>query len=758
MRIGGVEAPDREDPRLEDFEDVDASPVRCLDPDASRAMVQEINRLRKANESLGGTFEVLAYGATPGLGSHVSWEERIDGQLAGALASIPSIKGVGIGHGFDLAGRPGSEAHDEIFWSQERGYFRETNRSGGIEGGMTTGEPLSVAVAQKPLPTLTKPLRSVRHRPQGARPGAARAHRLGDDTRRRGRRRGDGGVRARRRLPAQVRRRPHRRRARRGRRLRAAHRLAAPRHRVTAAMAPAAQRPIALIGFMGAGKSRAARALARAAGAEPLDADRLLEDELGASIETVFARDGEAAFRAAEERVVGDLLERRAGPVVALGGGSVMHARVRDALAAGYRVVLLDVDVDTAWERLHRRSAPARPLARDRTAFERLHAARAPLYEAAADAIVPATLDSVIEVLPALDALDGAPPATRLLWAHAASADYPVFVGRGLVAAGFASAGGDPDAGARSFAVTDTTVARLHPGGLAGAAHTIAIEPGEQHKTLVSAERIWRDLARAGMAHGDRLLALGGGVVGDLAGFCAATYQRGVPVRQIPTTLVAQVDSAYGGKTGIDLPEAKNYVGAYHQPEAVIVDTATLETLPDAELAAGYAEVVKTALIAGGELWERVRAGATHDDDTILACARTKLAVVAADERDGGRRQALNLGHTLGHAIESVTGYTRYRHGEAVALGLLAALTLSGQGALRDEVAELVQAQGLPTELDPAVDLDAVIAATARDKKVRAGRLGYVLVEAPGDVRVGCPVEPDAARAALAALRSGQHG
>ena len=163
----------------------------------------------------------------------------------------------------------------------------------------------------------------------------------------------------------------------------------------------------------------------------------------------------------------------------------------------------------------------------------------------------------------------------------------------------------------------------------------------------------------------------------------------------MPTTLVAQVDSAYGGKTGVDLPEAKNYVGAYHQPAAVLTDPATLATLPPAELAAGFAEVLKTALIAGGPLWERVRAIDELDPATstssIFACARTKLEVVAADERDAGRRQVLNLGHTVGHAIETATGYARYRHGEAVGLGLLAALRLSerrraarrGRGAAR---------------------------------------------------------------------------
>ena len=161
LRIGSVEAPANGALRPEDFEDVDASPVRCLDAVAGAAMVEEIDRLRRANESLGGVFEVRAFGVVPGLGSHVSWEERLDGRLAQAIMSIQSLKGVGVGEGFALAGVPGSRAHDEIFWSEERGYFRETNHAGGLEGGMTTGDPLVVQGAMKPIPTLTKPLRSV---------------------------------------------------------------------------------------------------------------------------------------------------------------------------------------------------------------------------------------------------------------------------------------------------------------------------------------------------------------------------------------------------------------------------------------------------------------------------------------------------------------------------------------------------------------------------------------------------------------------
>jgi len=342
----------------------------------------------------------------------------------------------------------------------------------------------------------------------------------------------------------------------------------------------------------------------------------------------------------------------------------------------------------------------------------------------------------VERALPALLALARAPSATRLLWARSASGDYPVYAAPALLESGFWPVEG------RRFCVTDANVAALHAAAVEPLAGEVIVAPGEGSKTLAGAEHVLRSLAQQGMGRDDHVVALGGGVIGDLAGFCAATYQRGVGVVQVPTSLVAQVDSAYGGKTGVDLPEAKNYVGAYHQPRAVLVDPATLLTLPREELAAGYAEVVKTALIAGGQLWQRVQDGAAGaaQPDVILACARTKLAVVAEDERDDGRRQVLNLGHTVGHAIETVTAYGRYRHGEAVALGLLAALRLSGQDELRAQVSELFAAHGLAITMTD-VDPEAVALATERDKKRRGeGPVPYVLVRAPGDVVAGEPV------------------
>jgi shikimate kinase/3-dehydroquinate synthase len=502
---------------------------------------------------------------------------------------------------------------------------------------------------------------------------------------------------------------------------------------------------LVFVGFMGAGKTTAARAAAAALGAHPVDADQLLERELGMPIAEYFDREGEGAFREREEAIVAHALDRADGGVLALGGGALLSPRVRDALAR-HVAVLVDVDLDTAWERATRTGR--RPLARDRERFEALFAERRGLYEEAADAVLPTSDPAVVQgAVPYLVGLPATPGGTRLLWARSASGDYPVLVGAGLLEGGWW-----PLSGGR-YAVSDTTVFPLHGRLVEPLAASVLVEPGEGSKTLAAAERVWRELAGAGMTRGDHVVALGGGVVGDLAGFCAATYQRGVDVVQVPTTLVAQVDSAYGGKTGIDLPEAKNYVGAYHQPAAVLADPAMLATLPPEELAAGYVEVVKTALIAGGELWERVRAGrAIAEPDVVLACARTKLAVVAADERDAGPRQALNLGHTVGHAIEAVTGYARYRHGEAVALGLLAALRLSGLDELRAEVAELLAAQGLSLRLEGA-DPEAVVAAVERDKKrVAGGPVPFVLVRAPGDVRYGSPVDQGDLRAAVQEL------
>ena len=503
---------------------------------------------------------------------------------------------------------------------------------------------------------------------------------------------------------------------------------------------------IVLIGFMGAGKTTAARELAAGRGLHVSDVDQLIEARGVGTIAEIFERDGEPAFRALEEHVVCELLANsREGEVISLSGGAVGSERVRAALAE-HLVVWLDIEPVLAWRRV---GAGSRPLARDRAAFDERYETRLPIYASLADAVIPSTARAAMpRAYEAVELLRHAPAGTRLVWAVSGSAEYPVWIGRGVLGSGVWPIARPPS---RRFCVTDEHVGPLwleRAGELDG---EIVIAAGERSKSLDGAQQVWRELARAGMTRADHLVALGGGVVGDLAGFCAATYQRGVPVVQVPTTLAAQVDSAYGGKTGVDLPEGKNYVGVYHQPAGVLVDPATLATLPAAELSAGYAEVIKTALIAGGTLWERIAADRPIDDHVIFDCARWKLAIVGEDERDEGPRQVLNLGHTVAHAIETVTDYRRYRHGEAVGLGLLAALELSGADDLRVQVRELLEAHGLPTHaegLDPA----AVIEATGRDKKRVGATVPFVLADAPGAVRHGAEVTREQLEAAVMEL------
>jgi shikimate kinase / 3-dehydroquinate synthase len=503
---------------------------------------------------------------------------------------------------------------------------------------------------------------------------------------------------------------------------------------------------ICFIGFMGAGKSTALAA-ARDAGLQTTEIDELMEKAFGKSIRRTFEEDGEEAFRAREAELVGELLEQADGGAIALGGGSVLSGRVREALRR-HVVVWLQVDAREVWRRIARSD---RPLANNAEDVERLLAERQPFYGPLADAVIPPGDRGLISrAMPSLLAVTQLPSGTKMLWATSASGEYPIFVGPGLL-----GAGPWPLPGQR-FCVTDESVGPLYADRLEPLAGRVTLPSGETAKTMAEAERVLRELARLGMTREDHVLALGGGVVGDLGGFCAHLYQRGVPVVQVPTTLVAQVDSAYGGKTGVDLPEGKNYAGAYQLPAAVLADTETLASLPPEELAAGFVELLKTGLLAGGELWERARALEALEPrqlaELVFSCALYKCQVVAVDERDTGRRAVLNLGHTVGHAIEAASSYERYRHGEAVGLGLLAALRLSDAAALREEVEAILQRHQLPVVLDSAFPVDSVLDALQRDKKKTAAGVGFVLLAEPGAPQVGQLVDPAKVRAAVEEL------
>ena len=358
------------------------------------------------------------------------------------------------------------------------------------------------------------------------------------------------------------------------------------------------------------------------------------------------------------------------------------------------------------------------------------------------------------------------PPA---LWAEIGETRYPVHLGSGLIdhvgalwaergpvgAVLLVSDGNLPELSRR-------VRASLQEGGVR--VITTTVPPGESSKSLAQVERLTRLAAEAGLRRSDAVAALGGGVVGDLAGFVAATYQRGVRLMQLPTTLLAMVDSSIGGKTGVDLPEGKNLVGAIWQPDLVVMDTDVLTTLPPRELACGFAEVVKYGLLDGPELfalvegWPELPGPADELVALIRRCVDHKLRVVATDERDFGLRASLNLGHTVGHGIEAAAGYERYHHGEAIALGLMAALRLA-EGAVgldpswRPRVGAILERHGLPVQLDPAVSTAAILDAMGRDKKADADALNMVMVAAPGDVRLRVSPPRDRLVSAIEELR-----
>ena len=432
-----------------------------------------------------------------------------------------------------------------------------------------------------------------------------------------------------------------------------------------------------------------------------------------------------------------ELLDAPPGPVISLGGGAAGSERVRAALAR-HVVVLLDVDTATAWQRAGGR----RPLARDRERFTALHAERRPLYDRLADVVLTdSSRDAVRRAVPAMAAL-----AAR--HAHAVGAQR---VRRlpGLRRAAACWALAPSPRGGRAFLVTDETVGALYA----------RVVPRRRHDDRDPAGRGGQDVG-AGGARAARACAAPGWrtttTCSRSAAAWSATSRASAPR---PTSAASRSCSCRRRSSPRSTPPtAARPASTCRRARTTPAPTTSRPRCSPTrrcsrrsraeELAAGWAEVIKTALIAGGALWERVRdPHADVDADLVLACARTKLGVVAQDERDQGRRQVLNLGHTVGHAIETATGYARYRHGEAVGLGLLAALTLSGQPDLRGRGGGAARRARAPDALDPAVDPAAVLAALQRDKKRRGGRVGFVLVEAPGDVRTGRAVRARRRRA-----------
>jgi len=446
---------------------------------------------------------------------------------------------------------------------------------------------------------------------------------------------------------------------------------------------PPLTRHIVLVGFMGAGKSTLAQEAAARAGFAVHDLDESIEHGVG-DIAAFFDEHGEPAFRELEEEETLWALLEAPPSVLALGGGAITSPAVREGLRVRAITLWIDTDVDTCWERSH---GSGRPLARDEAEFRRLYEERRPLYEQVADAVV-RDADDVILAAARIRVERGA--IHRL--GELVPGDGPVAL------------------------VSDPNVAGIHGADAQLAlgrrlAQAHELPPGEEAKTVAALERLWQDLR---LDRGGTIVALGGGCTTDAAGFAAAAYLRGVAWVPVPSSLVAQVDAAIGGKTAIDLPQGKNLVGAFHWPAATVIDPGLLETLPEAQRREGMSEVVKTGLLAGEPLWE------LRDDDLVRRCAAFKAAVCLRDPLDTGERAILNLGHTFAHALEAGARFRHVSHGEAVGLGLLAALRLSGRDPA--PVEEILR----PAKV--RADREVAWQAMHRDKKVVGGELRLVLL------------------------------
>jgi shikimate kinase/3-dehydroquinate synthase len=514
-----------------------------------------------------------------------------------------------------------------------------------------------------------------------------------------------------------------------------------------------------------------------------VDLDDTIERETGRSIPELFASEGEAAFRALEREAVAALGPPDSDPqlrrVISPGGGAIVDPRNRWALYRGRLPVWLDVRTEVLAQRL-RRSPNVRPLIQGGDPMSRIRqlaATRERFYGAAARVNGVAEVGGVIEAVEVLVGA-GVPGGTTLLRASTKVGD--IVIGEGVAAPALAEALKKLGA-RRAILVSEPGAWSAFGEGLAAnlrelgwPVEELLLPAGEDAKRLTVIEDAARELARRRVERREPLVAVGGGALGDPAGFLAAAYLRGVPWIQVPTTLVAQVDSAIGGKTGVDLPEGKNLLGAFHHPAAIVLDVAALRPLPGRQLRAAMGEIVKMAAlgdealfatleaegeaIAGGDV-RALERGAMAE--VVERSAWAKVEVVAADEREHGAtggRIALNLGHTIGHALEAADGYATLLHGEAVAYGLRAAVRI-GQAL---EVTPADRAARIERLLDAlglgaaalSTPLDAVIHATGTDKKHAGGRLRWVLPTGDGVV-VRDDVPDEVVRAAAASVLAG---
>ena len=530
---------------------------------------------------------------------------------------------------------------------------------------------------------------------------------------------------------------------------------------------------IVFVGMMGSGKTTVGRLLAKQMGKTFIDSDEEILKRTGVTIQHIFDVEGEVGFRQREAGIVQELLQRN-DMVLATGGGAILDQQSRKIMKDNGTVVYLKSSVHDLWQRTrHDRSRPLLQTADPRAKLRELFEQRNPLYTEVADIVMHTGKQNVQVLLSALQRKLNFSQHSKqssnnmqTLKVGLAERSYPINIGTNLL--------NSADLllpyikHKRVAVVSNTTVAPLYLKQLAENLEkhgikvmSIVLPDGEKYKNIENLNLIYDALLLNRCERNTPLIALGGGVIGDMTGYAAATYLRGVPFIQIPTTLLSQVDSSVGGKTGINHPLGKNMIGAFYQPQVVLVDISTLNTLPDQELRAGLAEVIKYGLIRDLPFLEWLEANIekllARDVDAlqyaITRSCENKAEVVGNDERESGERALLNLGHTFGHAIENGMGYGVWLHGEAVAAGTIMAADLSQRmGWLSAEdvnrVKQLFERAGLPI-VSPYMSVDKYLDLMGLDKKVVDGQVRFILLQALGHAVITSAVPADLLRLTL---------
>ncbi len=520
---------------------------------------------------------------------------------------------------------------------------------------------------------------------------------------------------------------------------------------------------IVITGFMGTGKSSVGRLVADRLGRAFVDMDLLIEEAEGCSIAEIFAAKGEPYFRSLERDLCLEL-SARSGLVIATGGGALIDARNRELMDRSGMLFCLQCGPDEILRRLAR--AEDRPLLEVEDRRKRIETLLA--HRQAAYAQIPyqiettgRTIDQVVEEVIRLAV------KTRTITVRTPTGQYNIHLGRAQLAqiGALLDEWGQPSGVAL---VSNSTVWPIHGSTVETGLRRVGYDPliclvpdGEDHKRLDTVRQLYDQFIDGSLDRSGIMIALGGGVLGDMAGFAAATYMRGLPLVQVPTTLLSIIDSSVGGKVAVDHPRGKNLIGAFKQPALVVVDPTVLDTLPDEEMRSGWAEIVKHGIISDPVLFQRLEAqpelrpSSAALTDIIAAAIQVKVDIVEEDPYEQGRRRVLNLGHTFAHALEVLSEY-ELRHGYAVAMGMVVAARVAAaigfcQPELPPRIEALLHAFGLPTRVPP-FQPEAVWQAMALDKKKRGSRLRFVLPRALGDVIITEEVSREVVLAVLSEL------